>query len=43
MAPLMAARKKKPGSEAGGGTWGEMLSEDLCTCVVYSVVSTSSE
>ena len=24
-------------------TWGEMLSEDLCTYVVYSVVSTSSE
>ena len=23
--------------------WDGMLSEDLCTCVVYSVVSTSSE
>ena len=36
-------RESRSPGKAGGGTWGEMLSEDLCTCVVYSVVSTSSE
>ena len=36
-------RESRSPGKAGGGTWGEMLSEDLCTCVVYSVVSTSSD
>ena len=36
-------RESRSPGKAGGGTWGEMLSEDLCTYVVYSVVSTSSE
>ena len=44
---LLAANKRKNGEPAPGRLavepWDGMLSEDLCTCVVYSVVFTSSE
>ena len=41
-ANLRAKKEPAPGRWAVE-PWDGMLSEDLCTCVVYSVMSTSSE